>query len=114
MRYIGVDLHKNNFMVCYLYSDSNRKRFEKYDLVQIDQFCKKLKKSDVMAVEATTNTRFFIGKVEPFIEEIKAINTFQFKVISSSVKKTDKNDAEAIFLFEPFSSKAFTGSTNKR
>jgi len=60
MRAIGVDLHKNMFEVCYL-SDSE-KRFARYSIGELEKFCKSLAKGDKLAVEATGNTRYFVGR----------------------------------------------------
>jgi len=97
MRYIGVDLHKNNFQVCYL--EGARRSFKHYTILGIEAFKKDLRKGDCLAVESTGNTRYFITQVKEYVSRIVVVNPRQFKVISQSVKKTDKNDAEQLALF---------------
>lgn len=98
-RYIGVDLHRNSFMVCYINSETGEKEFRNYRLREIGKFIEGLEKGDEVAVETTTNTRYFKKKIEGYVSRVVVINPFKFKVISESVKKTDKNDAETIALF---------------
>jgi transposase len=50
-------------------------------------------------VEALANTRYFVDEIKEYVSEVKVIDPYQFKVISKSVKKTDKNDAKKIAEF---------------
>lgn len=95
-RYLGVDLHKTNFFVCFLETETGETVYEKYQIGDFERFRKDLKKSDILGVETTTNTKYFVNQVKDYVKDIKVINTNQFKVISSSIKKTDKNDALTI------------------
>ena len=54
MRYIGVDLHKTNFVVCFLSEDDNYK-LETFPLSKagISRFTSELSKEDAVAVEVT-------------------------------------------------------------
>jgi transposase len=98
-RYLGVDLHKNNFFVCFFKADTGEVNYKKYKINEIVRFIDDLSKSDVVGVEITTNTRYFVDKIKEYVADIKIINSSQFKVISNSVKKTDKNDALTIAEF---------------
>lgn len=98
MRFIGIDLHYDNLVVCIL----NKKRDEKIikfhlqgekDLIP---FKKLLDKDDYIAVEASTNTFWFCREIESKVKEIYVINTSKFSIISRSKKKTDKIDAKKI------------------
>lgn len=53
MRHIGVDLHKTNFVVCFLNEDDSF-RLETFPLSKpgIKRFTSQLKKDDALAVEA--------------------------------------------------------------
>lgn len=97
-RYLGVDLHRNVFTVC-IRTESGRSRIETWSLKCIGKFVNKLKKTDEVAVESTGNTRLFCEFVESNVSRIVIVNPMQFHVISRSVKKTDKNDAEKLALF---------------
>jgi len=54
VRYIGVDLHKNNFVVCFLNQDESF-RLETFPLSKagISRFTSELSKDDAVAVEVT-------------------------------------------------------------
>jgi transposase len=96
-RYIGVDLHKNNFVVCYLGKDGKQKlQSFKIDCGGIESFKKTLGKGDEVAVEASGNTAYFAREIEGKVKAVRIINPAQFKIISRSVKKTDEQDAVTI------------------
>jgi len=95
-RYVGIDLHKNMFVVCYLEAgEEELKRYE-FSKEGIEEFKKDLRETDELGVEATTNARYLVREVEEGVERVVIINPLQFKVISTSVKKTDKEDAKVI------------------
>lgn len=96
-RFVGVDLHKTAFTVCFL--EGEEKHFKTYKIGEIEWFCAELDAGDEVAVENTTNTRHFVRRVHPHVKKVHVINTTQFKVVSQSVKKTDANDAEKIAVF---------------
>lgn len=95
-RYIGVDLHKNTFTVCYLSKKSQELKSFKVSKVEIEAFKATLSKSDEVAVESTGNTGYFVREVKRSVKVVRIINPTQFKIISHSVKKTDEKDAEII------------------
>jgi transposase len=97
MRHIGVDLHKNSFLVCFLKKEEKEKK--KYKIEEIEQFKKSLRKTDKIAVESTTNTRYFVEQIRGRVKEVVIVNPTQFRIISQSVKKTDEEDAERIALY---------------
>lgn len=96
-RFIGVDLHKTAFTVCFM--EGEKKWFKTHKIGEIEWFCSELREDDEVAVETTTNTRHFVRKIQDRVRKVHIINTKQFKVVSQSVKKTDANDAEKIALF---------------
>jgi len=98
MRYLGVDLHSNNFTVCFLGEDGTH-TFEKYLLTEFDTFKSVLHLDDHVAVEATGNSRFFHTQVSPLVADCVVVNAGQFGVIKQSVSKTDRNDARALAQF---------------
>ena len=97
-RYIGVDLHRNRFTVC-IRSENGRNYLSTWPLSGLEEFRKKLRASDEVAVEVTGNTRLFYEAVAPHVSRVVVVNPQQFKVISSSVNKTDNNDARRLALF---------------
>jgi transposase len=65
----------------------------------LDFFVSKLRSTDEIALEVTGNTRLFYEAVAPKVSRVVIVNPRQFKVISKSVNKTDKNDAGHLALF---------------
>ena len=98
MRYIGVDLHKNSFYVSYLEEDG-RVSYREYQMKQLESFKGELRKEDVVAVEATGNSRYFVKQIASLVDRVEVVNPSQFRVIRDSVKKTDKHDSELLALF---------------
>src|SRR5512137_1472148 len=96
-RFIGVDLHKTAFTVCFLEGDE--KRLATYKIGEVERFRSELRSDDEVALETTTNTRSFTKQIRDHVAKIHVINTMQFKVVSQSVKKTDANDAGAMAFF---------------
>lgn len=99
-RFIGVDLHKSSFSVCY-YRGGEDYDFKLYKVCAkgLSDFGRSLRASDELAVESTGNTGFFARAIEGKVKRIRVVNPVQFKVISQSVKKTDENDALMIARF---------------
>ena len=95
-RYVGVDLHKRSFQVCYLSRGKTEQREFKVSRKGVEAFRGSLKKQDRIGIEATGNARYLAGEIEKDVKEVKLINPWQFKVISRSVKKTDERDAAMI------------------
>ncbi|MCA1625902.1 MAG: IS110 family transposase [Acidobacteria bacterium] len=100
MRYIGVDLHKTNFVVCFLNEDDSS-NLETFPLSKmgIERFTSQLKKDDALAVEVTQNIYYFYDQIKAFVERIVLVDTYRFSVIAKSKKKTDKADALALARF---------------
>lgn len=100
MRYIGVDLHKTNFVVCFLNEDDTS-HLETFPLSKagIARFIGELKKDDALAVEVTQNIYYFYDQIKAFIGRVVLVDTYRFSVIAKSKKKTDKADALALARF---------------
>jgi len=96
-RFIGVDLHKNSFTVCYMQrkGECGLETF-KVSPKDIEAFKKTLTKQDEIAVESTGNTGYFAREIKESVSKVRIINPIQFKIISESVKKTDEHDAVTI------------------
>jgi transposase len=97
-RYIGIDLHRNQFTCC-VRLENDRTYVTEWKLVDLAKFAKKLRPSDEVAVEITGNTRLFYDAVAPHVARVVVVDTNQFRVISQSVKKTDPNDARRLSLY---------------
>ena len=97
MRYIGVDLHRKMFEVCVI--SGTKRSHRQYQLKEIATFRKTLHKRDMIAVEATGNTKYFVRQIEDTVGRVVVVNPQQFKVISQSTKKTDRRDAETLAVY---------------
>jgi transposase len=97
-RSIGVDLHRDCFTTAIL-AENGRCYKREWRLSELGRFVKSLWFDDKVAVEMTTNVRLFHDAVLPYVERVDVVNTRQFKVITESVKKTDRNDAETLARF---------------
>jgi len=100
MSFIGVDLHQNSFTVCRREADG-AESFETLTLsaADMERFCLTLDADDELAIEATGNSAWFRDQVLACVGRVVVVNPSQFKVIRTSVKKTDRNDAAALALF---------------
>jgi transposase len=97
-RYIGIDLHRNQFTCC-IRLENDRTYLTEWKLADLAKFVKKLRPTDEVAVEITGNTRLFYDAVAPQVARVVVVDTNQFRVISQSVKKTDPNDARLLSLY---------------
>ena len=92
-RYLGVDLHRTQITVC-TRLENGRTYMRQWPMRELKPFVAQLRQEDEIAVEATGNTRLFYDAVVKQVARVVVVNPSQFKVISQSVKKTDRNDAE--------------------
>lgn len=97
-RYLGVDLHRTQFTVC-TRLENGRTYLRQWPMRELKLFAVQLRQEDELAVEATGNTRLFYDAVAHRVSRTVVVNPNQFRVISQSVKKTDKNDAELLALY---------------
>ncbi len=100
MRYIGVDLHKTNFVVCFL-TDDDKTLTETFTLDQrgLARFKRRLQPDDKLAVEASANSFYFCRQVRDCLSEVVVVDTYRFALIARSKSKTDKKDAAALARF---------------
>ena len=97
MKYVGVDLHKRRFSVCWRGEDDSEE-LESYpmDAEGLSRFLESLDKGCEVGLEATGNSKYFYDQIVGYVKRVRVINPLQFKVISESVKKTEKEDARLI------------------
>ncbi len=99
-RFVGVDLHKSSFTACFYRTESDRiLKTYRVSPRGLSQFKTGLDKNDEIAVESTGNTAYFVREIEEQVKRTRIVNPIQFKIISSSVKKTDNIDALTIARF---------------
>jgi transposase len=101
---IGVDLHKTQFTV---YARNGEGMYGKYTTTA-EGYARFIEQLDRwrdeghqvrLAVESTGNTRFFKRQLSQAGYPVTVINSLKFKVITESVKKTDRHDAATIAEF---------------
>lgn len=99
VRYIGLDVHKRFIEVCIL-DGSGKPAFRgKASCVreELIRFAKaKLKRTDQVALESTTNTWPVVEILRPFVARIVVGNPLKTKAIAEAKVKTDKVDAEVL------------------
>src|SRR5437762_2322965 len=99
MRFIGLDLHKKVLVVCAL-DERGKVLFRESVQCQRDSlvaFAKdKLRKTDQLAVEATTSTWAVADILRPFVAAVTVGNPLQIKAIAQAKVKTDKIDAQVL------------------
>lgn len=97
-RYFGVDLHRNQFVVCRR-SEDGSEEVRTWRMSELSQFCQQLQPSDELAVEATGTTALFHQAVYGRVARVVVVNPRQFRLISASVKKTDRHDAGLLAFY---------------
>jgi len=100
MRHIGVDLHKTNFVACFLAADDTQ-HLETFPLTRegLARFKRRLRKGDEVAVEVTQNVYYFYDQIKAAVARVALVDTYRFAIIATSKKKTDKADARALARF---------------
>ena len=83
MRYLGVDLHTNSFMVC-VRTQTGREELKNFALKNIEEFLKKLKSEDMVAVESTGNTGYFVEQVCKSVKKVVIVDPNKFDIIKKS------------------------------
>ena len=104
---VGVDLHKTQFTVCAMNEDGEYLLEKWYPTKEegYSEFSKSMHSHEgqgysiELAVETTGNARFFKNQMEKEGFVVKVVNTNKFKVISTSTKKTDANDAATLAYY---------------
>jgi len=101
MRYIGVDLSKRKFSAVILDDDGEIVGKDTFamDPAGITRFTSLLQPDDAVAFEAGSSCYHFYDLVTPYVKDVKIVNTYAFKVIKNSIKKTDMNDAHLLAKF---------------
>lgn len=68
-RYIGIDLHSDNFYAHYLSSQEAMGELYPLNDDSILDFLSTLKRSDEVAIESSTNTKHFIQQIERHVKK---------------------------------------------
>ena len=99
VRYVGLDVHKRFIEVCIL-DDKGQVQFRgraDCDRKALERFAhQRLKRSDRLALEATTNTWPVAEILRPFVAAVVVSNPLKTKAIAEAKIKTDKVDAQVL------------------
>ncbi|MFC1669441.1 IS110 family transposase [Spirochaetota bacterium] len=96
--FYGIDLHTESFKEAILSESSDKIKIKTVSLKTnaFSEFLNNLTKEDYIAVEASTNTFWFVEQVKDRVKRVHVIDPFKFSVIANSRNKTDKIDARKI------------------
>src|SRR5690349_14405175 len=96
-RYLGVDLHRTQFVVCTRW-ENGEQEIRQWRIGELPKFVEQLRNEDQIAVAAMATTARFYDAVAGSVRPVVGVNRDQCKVISVSVTKTDRKDAQALAL----------------
>ena len=99
IRYVGLDVHKEFIEVCVIDRKGNVLSRSRADCRResLVEFAKtQLRKTDCVALEATTNTWPVVEILRPYVARIVVGNPLKTKAIAEAKIKTDKVDAEVL------------------
>lgn len=99
IRFVGLDVHKEFIEVCVIDRRGkillrNRVACQREKLLEFAQ--QTLRKTDRVALEATTNTWPVVEILRPYVADIAVGNPLKTKAIAEAKIKTDKVDAEVL------------------
>jgi len=94
MRAVGVDLHKDLLVACFLEEDQTH-TIARFPVTPtgLDAFRRLLRPDDRLAVEAGGNVWFFLGRVRQAVAQVVVVDPRRFAPVAQSKKKTDERDA---------------------
>lgn len=96
IRFLGIDLHTDSFTVR-TQTLEGRKHLKTYSILEdMDEFEKTLRKTDIVAVEASTNTFSFVKRIQDKVMKVYIVNPKKFSIIHNTNKKTDKIDSDKL------------------
>lgn len=97
MNYIGIDFHKQTFTVCYRtdFGQEQLRQFEN-NTTGIDDFFETISCRDAVAIESMSLARHIVKKLQGKVKELVLVNPTRYRLVSSSIKKTDENDASLL------------------
>jgi transposase len=93
--FYGIDLAKESFKAAILQEGVDDHHIVSCPLhgEAFDRFKAQLHADDYVAVEASTNTFWFVDKIRHFVKECYVLDPFKLTIIYRATKKTDKTDA---------------------
>jgi transposase len=98
-RCVGLDVHKQFIEVCVIDAKGKIVRRGRTGCLrpELERFARAhLRRTDRVALEATTNTWAVVDILRPFVAEVVVGNPLKTKAIAEAKVKTDKVDAEVL------------------
>ena len=98
-RYVGLDVHKHSIEVCALDAKGKVVFRGRTGCLrpELEAFARAhLKKTDHVALEATTNTWAVVDVLRPFVADLAVGNPLKTRAIAEAKVKTDQVDAEVL------------------
>jgi transposase len=98
-RYVGLDVHKRTIAACLLDSEGKTVGRTTFDCTrtEIAKFAEEqLEGSDVVTLEATTNSWAVAEILEPYVERVVVSNPLKTKAIAEATVKTDTVDSHTL------------------
>ncbi len=99
IRYVGLDVHKRVVEACIVDGAGNVLRRERFTLNRqtLERFAAKiLRRTDHVALEATTNCWAVADALRPHVAKVVVSNPMATKAIAQAKVKTDKVDAHVL------------------
>src|SRR5438034_7357767 len=95
-RFVGLDIHKTVVQAAIVSRKGQLESQERFGCsrAELELYAHKyLRRTDRVALEATTNTWAVVSIVKPFVKEVVVSNPLQTRAIAAAKVKTDKVDA---------------------
>ena len=97
-RYIGIDLHRNRFTCC-IRLENERTHLTEWVLEALARLVKKLRATDEVAVEITSNTRLFFDVVAPHVKRVMGGGYESVSRHQPVGEKNDPHDPRLLSLY---------------
>lgn len=99
-KYIGIDLHADQFTCCAL-GDGTKLWQRTFSLNKdgLDEFLKLVDKNSYVSIEATTNAFSFKKLIDSYVREVFIYDAYKLKLISLVNRKTDTIDANKLAVY---------------
>ena len=99
IRFVGLDVHKKMVRACVLDPQGKVVLEEQVAATRLDllRFARtRLRPTDQVALEATTNCWAIVRLLRPFVDSVVVSNPLQTRAIAQAKVKTDKIDARVL------------------
>ncbi|HEV2281076.1 MAG TPA: hypothetical protein VGX75_01645 [bacterium] len=83
-----MDLHKTNFVVCFL-DEQDVPKLETHALTEsgLAAFCRRLSPSDHLAVETAQNVYYFNERIRTLVDRVVLVDPYKFAIIAMASQR---------------------------